>query len=103
MTFETIETIAFDWRGRTWNTVSGNTTSNAQVSITLKYGSDAVSIDVTGSGDITIDSKVFDDSVPAVELKVGDLTAGATPVPTPDTTSAAVSYTHLTLPTSDLV
>ena len=89
ITFETVETIAFDWRGRTWNTVGGDTTSNAQVSITLKYGSDAVSIDVTGSGDITIDSKVFDDSVPTVKLKVGDLTAGATPVPTPDTTTAA--------------
>ncbi len=89
ITFETVETNAFDWRGRTWNTVGGDTTSNAQVSITLKYGSDSVSIDVTGSGDITVDSKVFDDSVPAVSLKVGDLTAGATPVPTPDTTSAA--------------
>ncbi len=87
--FDTIETIAFDWRGRTWNTVGGNTESNAQVSITLKYGSDAVSIDVTGSGDITIDSKVFDDKVPQVELKVGDLAAGATPVPTPDTTTPA--------------
>ena len=85
ITFETVETIGFDWRGRTWNTVGGDTTSNAQVSITLKYGSDAISIDVTGSGDITIDSKVFDDSVPTVNLKVGDLTAGATPVPTPDT------------------
>ena len=50
---------AFDWRGRTWNTVGADTNSNAQVSITLKYGSDAVSIDVTGSGDITIDSKSF--------------------------------------------
>src|SRR6185369_5080374 len=58
--FETIETIAFDWRGRTWNTAGD---SNAQVSITLKYGDDKVSVDVTGSGDITIDSQVFDDSV----------------------------------------
>lgn len=86
ITFETVETIAFDWRGRTWNTVGGLTSSNAQVSITLKSDNDSVSIDVTGSGDITIDSKVFDDSVPNVTLNVGDLTAGATPVPTPDPT-----------------
>lgn len=84
--FETVETIAFDWRGRTWNTVGALTMSNAQVSITLKNGVDTVSVDVTGSGDITIDSKVFDDEVPNVNLKVGDLAAGATPVPTPDTT-----------------
>ncbi len=44
---------------------------------------DTVSIDVTGSGDITVDSRVFDDSVPNVNLKVGDLATGATPVPTP--------------------
>ena len=85
--FDTVETIAFDWRGRTWNTVGALTMSNAQVSITLKNGVDTVSIDVTGSGDITIDSKVFDDEVPNVDLKVGDLAAGATPVPTPDTST----------------
>jgi Tfp pilus assembly protein FimT len=87
--FDTVETIAFDWRGRTWNTASGTTEPNAQVSITLKYGTDAVSVDVTGSGDITIDSRVFDDEVPQVHLNVGDLAAGATPVPTPDPTTPA--------------
>lgn len=88
VSFETIETIAFDWRGRTWNTVGDITTPNAQVSIRLKNSVDSVSIDVTGSGDITIDSKVFDDSVPNVSLKVGDLAAGATPVPTPDSSAS---------------
>ena len=34
--FDTVETIAFDWRGRTWNTVGALTMSNAQVSIRLK-------------------------------------------------------------------
>ena len=87
ITFETVETIAFDWRGRTWNTVGALTTPNAQVSIRLKSDIESISIDVTGSGDITIDSKVFDDAVPNVNLNVGDLAAGATPVPTPDTTS----------------
>src|SRR5690349_20468671 len=45
ITFETVETIGFDWRGRTMSTVGGSTTPNAQVSITLKNGSDAISID----------------------------------------------------------
>lgn len=82
--FDTVETIAFDWRGRTWNIVGGLTRSNAQVSITLKNGSSTVSVDVTGSGDVTIDSRVFDDEVPQVALKVGDLAAGALPLPTPN-------------------
>lgn len=89
ITFETVETIAFDWRGRTWNTVGALTSSNAQVSIRLKNDVESVSIDVTGSGDITIDSKVFDDAVPEVSLNVGDLAAGATPVPTPSATPAS--------------
>ncbi len=83
ITFDTVETIAFDWRGRTWNTVGAITTSNAQVSIRLKNSTGSVSIDVTGSGDITVDSKVFDDSVPNVSLNVADLVSGATPTPTP--------------------
>lgn len=83
VTFKTVETIAFDWRGRTWNTVGALTMSNAQVSITLKNEIGAVSVDVTGSGDVTIDSAVFDDSVPDVNLKIGDLAAGATPTPSP--------------------
>ena len=83
VSFETVETISFDWRGRTWSTVGGVTTANAQVSIRLRNSRDSVSVDVTGSGDITIDSRVFDDSVPNVTLNVGDLAAGATPTPTP--------------------
>lgn len=83
VSFETVETIAFDWRGRTWNTVGGVTTANAQVSIRLLNSIDSVSVDVTGSGDITIDSRVFDDAVPNVTLKVGDLASGPTPTPTP--------------------
>ena len=85
ITFKTVETIGFDWRGRTWNTVGSITRSNTQVSITLKNSlEEAVLVDVTGSGDVTIDSKVFDDAVPNVNLNVGDLASGATPVPTPD-------------------
>lgn len=94
--FDTVETIAFDWRGRTWNTANGVTESNAQVSVTLKYDDDSISIDVTGSGDITIDSQVFDDDVPKVSLHVADLT-GATPTPTP------VVETATPTPTPDAV
>jgi len=83
VTFDTVETIAFDWRGRTWNTVGALTSSNAQVSIRLRNSTDSISIDVTGSGDVTIDSQVFDDAVPNVTLHVADLSAGATPTPTP--------------------
>ena len=89
VTFETVETIGFDWRGRTWSTVDGVTTPNAQVSIRLRNSTESVSVDVTGSGDITIDSRVFDDSVPNVNLRVGDLASGATPTPTPDAVATA--------------
>jgi Tfp pilus assembly protein FimT len=98
--FETVETIAFDWRGRTHSTVGGITSSNAQVSIRLIGSNDSVSIDVTGSGDITIDSKVFDDSVPNVSLKVGDLASGATPTGTPNT-SATPDASPDPVPTPD--
>lgn len=82
VTFETVESISFDWRGRTVSTVEGISTQNAQVSIRLQNSDDSISIDVTGSGDVTIDSQVFDDSVPNVTLNIGDLASGATPVPT---------------------
>lgn len=81
--FKDVETISFDWRGRTWRTFGGVTEQNAQVSIRLKDSYESVSIDVTGSGDITINSGVFDDEVPDVRLKVDDLVSGATPEPTP--------------------
>jgi Tfp pilus assembly protein FimT len=84
ISFETVETIAFDWRGRTWSTVDGVVSPNAQVSVRLRSSDDSISVDVTGSGDVTIDSQVFDDSVPNVRLNVGDLASGATPVPTPN-------------------
>jgi Tfp pilus assembly protein FimT len=87
--FGTVETIGFDWRGRTWNTAGAVTRSNAQVSITLTNDIDTVSVDVTGSGDVTIDSAVFDDEVPSVTLNVGDLAASATSSSTPATTASS--------------
>ena len=91
--FDTVESIAFDWRGRTLSTVGGVTSSNAQVSLRLQYGNDIVSIDITGSGDITIDSHVFDDSVPNVTLRVGDLASGTTPVTTTPVVTTPVETT----------
>lgn len=103
VSFETVETIGFDWRGRTVSIVDGVTTTNAQVSIRLKNSSDSVSVDVTGSGDITIDSRVFDDSVPNVNLRVADLSSGATPTPTPngETVPAPTPDSGDTLPDPD--
>lgn len=98
VTFDTVETIAFDWRGRTVSTVDGITSTNAQVSIRINNGSNTVSIDVTGSGDITVDSKVFDDSVPNVNLRVGDLASGATPVPTPSIVATPTPTTEDPVP-----
>ena len=98
--FDNAETIAFDWRGRTWNTANGVTRSNAQVSIRLVSGDNAVSIDVTGSGDITVDSEVFDDNLPEIKLHVSDLSAGpnSTPAPTPVTETATPTPTPLGTP-----
>jgi len=100
VTFDNVETIAFDWRGRTWNTVAGVTSSNAQVSFRLQYGSDIVSVDITGSGDVTVDSLVFDDSVPNVNLRVANLSSGATPVTTTPVTTTPTTPVGTTNPTS---
>jgi Tfp pilus assembly protein FimT len=100
--FKTVETIAFDWRGRTWNTVGTTTEANKQVSITLKDSyEDKVSIDVTGSGDITINSDVFEDELPDVNLKVGDLASGPTSTPTPVEEIPTPTPTPESVPTPD--
>ena len=101
VTFQTVEAIAFDWRGRTWNTVGGVTSPYAQVSITLLNNNDSVSVDVTGSGDVTIDSRVFDDAVPNVTLNVGDLASGAGPTPIPTAETAGATPTPYPSPQSD--
>ena len=100
--FKTVETIAFDWRGRTWNTVGTITEAYKQVSITLKDSyEDKVSIDVTGSGDITINSEVFEDEVPDVTLNVGDLASGPSPTPTPVEEIPTPTPTPEAVPTPD--
>jgi Tfp pilus assembly protein FimT len=102
--FKSVETIAFDWRGRTWNTAGGFTRSHAQVSIVLENEIGIASVDVTGSGDVTIDSEVFDDELPDVSLNVDDLASGATststspstatPTPTPDSSATPDSSSN---------
>lgn len=99
--FDSVETVAFDWRGRTWNTSGGVETPNAQVSIRLVYGDNSISIDITGSGDVTVDSNVFDDSVPTVKLHVADLASGATTTTTPSIPTATPAATPVPVGTPD--
>ena len=101
--FDDVEGIAFDWRGRTWLTLNGNTEANAQASIRLVGTYETASIDITGSGDITINSAVFDDEVPNVNLHVGDLaSSSATPTPTTSTPTTPTSTpTPVAVPTPD--
>ena len=106
ITFATVESIAFDWRGRTMSTVGGVTVANEQVLVRLVSGDDSVSIDVTGSGDITIDSQVFDDEVPAVTLNVTDLASGSTgstPVSSSTPPSSSATPTPIPVDVSDLI
>ena len=81
------ETIAFDWRGRTWNTKNGVTLPNEQVSIRLKNSNDVVSIDVTGSGDITIDGVT--DTQNVTISAPGTITLATWPAPPRSLNSAA--------------
>jgi prepilin-type N-terminal cleavage/methylation domain-containing protein len=87
--------ITFDWRGRLV------AAPDKRVSITLEYGNDQRSVDVTRSGDVTIDSQEYLDDVPDVNINVnapsgidndstlnGNYSATPTPtvVPTPTPT-----------------
>lgn len=70
-------TVVFDWRGRT------PTETNVQFTNELTGSS---SVDITGSGDITIDSEIFHDgSIPAVTL----LGSGGGALPDPGPTPSA--------------
>jgi Tfp pilus assembly protein FimT len=103
---DNLENVSFDWRGRTLRTAGGVTEQNAQVSIRMQNSDDSISIDVTGSGDVTIDSRVFDDSVPNVNLNVGDLSASASPATTPvsgPTPAATASPSPVLPPLGDVV
>ena len=74
-------TIAFDWRGRP---ISG-----VEVTLALTNSAGVTQVDVTGSGDVTVGSEIFqDEAIPAVNLATnvtGDVSPEpyATPTSTP--------------------
>ena len=89
--------LAFDWRGR----LVDLPLTEIKVSIAMQWGNDPNDqriVDVTRSGDVTIDSDVYLDDVPNVNVNVGGLTgidSGSTvngnnnPNPTPTPTPTA--------------
>ena len=65
--------LVFDWRGR----LVDLPLTEIKVSIAMQWGDDADDqrvVDVTRSGDVTIDSDVYLDDVPNVNVNVGELT-----------------------------
>jgi hypothetical protein len=90
--------LAFDWRGR----LVDLPLTEIKVSIAMQWGDDPNDqriVDVTRSGDVTIDSDVYLDDVPNVNVNVNSLTgidSGSTvngnnnpnpsPTPTPEST-----------------
>lgn len=65
--------LAFDWRGR----LVDLPLTEIKVSIAMQWGDDPNDqriVDVTRSGDVTIDSDVYLDDVPNVNVNVGGLT-----------------------------
>jgi competence protein ComGC len=86
--------LLFDWRGR----LVDLPLTEIKVSIAMQWGDDPNDqriVDVTRSGDVTIDSDVYLDDVPNVNVNVGGLTGidsgstmngnnNPTPTPTPE-------------------
>jgi hypothetical protein len=81
-------TITFDWRGRP--------TSGGELAIALQNFTGSGQIDVTGSGDVTVGSEIFqDDAIPSVNLNTNmsgedvasdpgsNINSSGTPEPTP--------------------
>ena len=65
--------LAFDWRGR----LVDLPLTEIKVSIAMQWGNDPNDqrvVDITRSGDVTIDSDVYLDDVPNVNVNVGGLT-----------------------------
>jgi competence protein ComGC len=65
--------LAFDWRGRLVDLPS----TDLKISIAMQWGDDERDqrvVDVTRSGDVTIDSDVFIDDIPNVTVNVNGLT-----------------------------
>jgi hypothetical protein len=70
-----LQTITFDWRGRI----------PSEISVGFSNESGTANVNITGSGDVTIDSEIFHDtSVPHVTYNTnvnGDVIADPTPTP----------------------
>lgn len=88
--------LAFDWRGR----LVDLPTTDIKISIAMQWGDDERDqriVDVTRSGDVTIDSDVYLDDIPNVEAMDGltgrdggsSLAANNNPNPSPTPTPAA--------------
>lgn len=103
--------LVFDWRGR----LVDLPTTEIKVSIALQWGDDADDqrlVDITRSGDVTLDSDVYLDDVPNVNAigpkdktdggstDLGDNTPNATPTPTP---AAEQSPTPNASPTPEVI
>ena len=88
MTFTTAaEKVTFDWRGRLLEPCEITKACVFQVHST--YPNRSVPVDVSGSGDITVDEQHFPDQlIPPVEISevVGDVYSETTPTPTPTPT-----------------
>jgi Tfp pilus assembly protein FimT len=68
-----LTTIAFDWRGRP--------TNGAEVTLAMSNSSGSTQVDVTGSGDVTVGSDIFqDDAIPTVALNA-NVTGDVSPDP----------------------
>lgn len=96
-----LQTITFDWRGR----------SASEVSVGLSNGTTTGNVNITGSGDVTINSEIFHDaSVPNATLNdslpggmIPDPSHGGATVPTPAPTPTATptpSVTPTPIPTA---
>src|SRR5947207_2349446 len=69
----TLRTISFDWRGRT----------PSEVSVGFSNGVTTGNVNITGSGDVTIDAEIFHDaSIPNLNLNA-NVPGGLVPDPSP--------------------
>ncbi|MFN2532049.1 MAG: Tfp pilus assembly protein FimT/FimU [Pyrinomonadaceae bacterium] len=82
--FSTVgQTATFDWRGRV----------TERLAFQVSNGTKSIPVDISGSGDITVDDQIFaDDAIPDVALTqvTGDLIPDPTPLPTATPTPEGV-------------
>jgi hypothetical protein len=73
-------TVAFDWRGRP--------TTGKEIALALRGSAGPLNVDITGSGDVTVGSDIFqDDAIPDIALNEtveGDVSPAPTPQEFPD-------------------